>query len=392
MRRAVVPIALLAAALTSGVASASPMEKALDYLNARQDPLTGMMGPLGDGQAADTAWVALAVAAANEQAVDWHGAGLTLNDAVGSLAGSTIGDLLRLSLARKAAGSRDPDMADSVTAQRSADGTFPGGAPITAWGVLAYMAAAAPAGDARVVSAVANLRALQLPDGGWGIAGAAQSDAATTSTAIQALRATGVPRTDPALAAARARLLALRDRTGTFGRAAVPTAWAVMGIRALGERPDRGAWAVGGNPVSALIDLQQPDGGVRASARQAPSLFSTATAVLAWAGRPLPVAPGRLIASGRAPRIVARTPADGDTVRGVLSIRYVDESGGTGIDPAATSITVNGVDLTRRARITPYTLQIRSSLLPLGTLAIRARVRDRAGHSTTADWSVVGGG
>lgn len=392
MRRAVVPTSLLVALLAGGVASASPMEKALDYLNARQDPLTGMMGPLGDGQAADTAWVALAVAAANEQAIDWHGAGLTLNDAVGSLSGSTIGDLLRLSLARKAAGSRDPDMADSVTAQRSADGTFPGGAPITAWGVLAYVAAAAPVGDARVVSAVANLRALQLPDGGWGIAGAAQSDAATTSTAIQALRATGVPRTDPALAAARARLLSLRDRNGTFGRAAVPTAWAVMGIRALGERPDRGAWAAGGNPVSALVDLQQPDGGVRASARQAPSLFSTATAVLAWAGRPLPVGPGRLIAAGRGPRIVARTPADGDTVRGVLSIRYVDEPGGTGIDPAATSITVNGVDLTRRARITPYTLQIRSSLLPRGTLSVRARVRDRAGHSTTADWSVIGGG
>ena len=392
-RHVVIPaVALLAAGATAGVAVASPMAKALDFLNARQDPLTGMMGPVGDGQAADTAWVALAVAAANEQAVDWHGAGLTLNDAVGSLSGSTIGDLLRLSLARKAAGSRDPDMADSVTAQRSADGTFPGGAPITAWGVLAYIAAAAPAGDARVVSAVESLRALQLPDGGWGIAGAAQSDAATTSTAIQAMRAAGVPKSDPALVAARARLLAARDRNGMFGRAAVPTAWAVMAIRALGERPDRGVWASGGNPVTALVNLQQPDGGVRASARQAPSLFSTATAVLAWAGRPLPVSPGRIIAKGRAPRIVARTPADGDTVRGVLSIRYLDESGGTGIDPARTSLTINGVDMTARACITPYTLQIRSSLLPVGTLTVQARVRDRAGHSTTASWSVVGGG
>ena len=40
----------------------------------------------------------------------------------------------------------------------------------------------------------------------------------------------------------------------------------------------------------------------------------------------------------------------------------------------------------------PYTLQIRSSLLPIGTLAVRARIRDRAGHTTTTDWSVVGAG
>jgi hypothetical protein len=53
---------------------------------------------------------------------------------------------------------------------------------------------------------------------------------------------------------------------------------------------------------------------------------------------------------------------------------------------------VNGVDMTRRARITPSTLQIRASALPKGTLALQARVRDRAGHSITADWSVIGAG
>ena len=113
---------------------------------------------------------------------------------------------------------------------------------------------------------------------------------------------------------------------------------------------------------------------------------------MALSGRALPVAPGRIIAPARAPRIVRRAPANGDVVRGVLSLQYVDEPGGTGIDPAQTRITVNGTDYTTRARITPYTLQIRASALPRGTLTLHARVRDRAGHATTANWSVVGAG
>jgi hypothetical protein len=76
----------------------------------------------------------------------------------------------------------------------------------------------------------------------------------------------------------------------------------------------------------------------------------------------------------------------------VFSVRYVDERGGTGIDPSRTTIVVNGRDLTRRARITPFTLQVRPSVLPRGSLAVTLRVRDRAGHSTETSWSVVGAG
>jgi hypothetical protein len=172
----------------------------------------------------------------------------------------------------------------------------------------------------------------------------------------------------------------------------VPTAWAALAIRSLGERPDKGAWPLDGNALSALVGLQQPDGGVRASARQPASIFSTAVAAMALGGRALPVAAGRIIAPVRAPRIVRRAPANGDVVRGVLSVQYTDEAGGTGIDPRQTRVTVNGVDYTSRARITPYTLQIRAAALPRGTLNLRIRVRDRAGHVTTAVWSVVGAG
>ena len=79
-------------------------------------------------------------------------------------------------------------------------------------------------------------------------------------------------------------------------------------------------------------------------------------------------------------------------VRGVLSVRYVDERGGTGIDPARTTVSVNGTDITRQARITPFTLQVRAGVLPVGTLAMSVLVRDRAGHATRSEWSVVGNG
>jgi hypothetical protein len=90
--------------------------------------------------------------------------------------------------------------------------------------------------------------------------------------------------------------------------------------------------------------------------------------------------------------VVRRTPASGDPVRGVLSVRYVDERGGTGIDPRRTTISVNGRDITRRARVTPFTLQVRPSVLPAGPLTVSLRVRDRAGHATTSQWSVIGTG
>lgn len=392
MRRALAIIVLATMAAAPPLATGSPLEKALDHLSARQDSLTGAIGPAGPGQAADTAWAAMAVAGTGEDPSAWHGAGLGLSDAVAALPGDAVGDVLRLSVAQRAAGLLDPAMADRVAAQRSADGSFPGGTAVTAWGVMALIAAAVPPDDPRVTGAVSILRSLQLPDGGWAATGAPQSDVVTTATVMQALRAARVGVGDPVLVAARARLLSLRDSGGTFARAAVPTAWAVLAIRALGERPDRGVWASGGSPLVALEGLQRADGGVRAASGQPTSLFATSLAALAWSGRTLPTIPRGRRVPGRAPRIVARTPADRDVVRGVLSIRYSDETGGTGIDPARTTITVNGVDMTRRARITPYTLQIRASALPKGTLALQARVRDRAGHSITADWSVIGAG
>jgi hypothetical protein len=121
-------------------------------------------------------------------------------------------------------------------------------------------------------------------------------------------------------------------------------------------------------------------------------VFATAVAALAWSSGMLPVAQGASPTPARAPRVVRRTPASGDVVRGVLSVRYSDGRGGTGIDPRRTTIAVNGIDISRRARITPFTLQVRASALPVGALRVSVRVRDRAGHATVTEWTVTGTG
>ena len=388
--------AALAAVVAAGPiatgAVASPLERALDYLSARQDPATGAVGPEA-GRAADTAWTAIAAAGAGESPAGWAPGTATLASAVAALPMDATGDLLRLAVARRATGLVDADLAARVAAQQSADGSFPGGPIATSWGILALRAVGRAPGDPALASAVGALAAQRAPDGGWSTTvGAQASDAVATATAIQALRAARMPVKDPVLAGARARLLALRDPQGTFARAPVPTAWAILAIRSLGERPGAGPWARGGSPVAALQGFQQDDGGVRATPSSGASVFATSVAALAFSRGLLPVAPGTARTPDRAPRVVRRSPATGDVVRGVLSVRYVDERGGTGIDPARTTIAVGGADITRLARITPFTLQVRQSSLPRGTLAVSVVVRDRAGHATRSEWTVVGSG
>lgn len=391
--RAAGALAVLLVAGAPGVVAASPMERALDYLSARQDAATGAVGPEA-GRTADTSWTAVAAAGAGESPAGWvRAGGASLAAAVTALPAGAGGDILRLAVARRAAGSVDADLAARVAAQQSADGSFAGGAVPTAWGVLALRAVGREPGDPAVSAAVAALGRLRLPDGGWAVAqGATASDAVGTATAMQALRAARVPVADPVLQQARARLLALRDPGGLFDGSAVPTAWAILAIRAMGERPGRGPWGRGGSPVAALERLQDRDGGVRTAPGGRASVFSTAVSALAWSQGLLPVSPGTRATPDRAPRVVRRTPATGDMVRGVLSVRYVDERGGTGVDPARTTVSANGVDITRRARITPFTLQVRPQALPAGMVTVAVRVRDRAGHMTLSEWTVSASG
>lgn len=127
--------------------------------------------------------------------------------------------------------------------------------------------------------------------GGWGftMSRTAADSVDATALVIEALRATGVPSTDPGLRAAAAWMLAQRNAAGGLASAgggrpteANSTAGAIRALRAMGRTPPA-------NTRAALRGLQQSDGGFRFTRAVAGSrLLASDDAVVAVAGAWLP--------------------------------------------------------------------------------------------------------
>lgn len=127
--------------------------------------------------------------------------------------------------------------------------------------------------------------------GGWSfdLSPASRDMVDATGLVIEALRAAGVPRNDPALRAATAWMLAQRNRAGGLASAgaggateANATAEAVRGLTALGRTPPAAT-------LRALRSLQEPDGAFRFTRASAGSrLLATNDALIAIAGGVLP--------------------------------------------------------------------------------------------------------
>jgi hypothetical protein len=202
---------------------------------------------------------------------------------------TTAGAAGKVVLAAVAAG-RDPRRLGGVNyvarlRARYAGGRFGAGAYDQLYAMLALRAARERVPPA----AVAALRNTRGP-GGWNFSlrPSRRDDVTVTGLAIEALRAVGVPPSDPMLRGARAWLVAQANTGGGFhidggGRAteANSTAIAVRALRAMGH------------PVPAararLRALQEGDGGFRFTATVRESrLLATVDAVLALSGRRLP--------------------------------------------------------------------------------------------------------
>jgi hypothetical protein len=265
-------------------------------------------GP-GDGRSAErgAAWLARVVPMAT-------GGGLA--DAIVALAasgrppsrlGAPVARLLRIAprygrgsgpagkvaLAAEAAG-RDPRRfggVDYLARIRSgyAAGRFGASGFDDALSILALAGAGQPVPPA----AVSALRATR-GEGGWGNAlrPAAPDDVSTTAIVIEALRAARVRAADPMLRDAAAWMTAQRNAEGgyAFTGAGGPTeanstAFAIRALRALGRTPPAATRA-------ALRRLQEPDGAFDFRADSPGSrLLATNDAVVALAGRTLPVPP-----------------------------------------------------------------------------------------------------
>jgi hypothetical protein len=170
---------------------------------------------------------------------------------------------------------------------RYASGRYGATAYDQAFSLLALSAAGRPVPRAAVRATLAERGA-----GGWSFALSRQTrdSVDATGVVIEALRAAGVPRTNPGLAAAAAWMLAQRNGEGGLASAgggaatdANSTAGAIRALRALGRRPPAAT-------LAALRALQESSGAVRYSAAAAGSrLIATNDAAVAFAGKVLPV-------------------------------------------------------------------------------------------------------
>ena len=223
----------------------------------------------------------------------------------------------------------------------------------------------------------------------------------TTSVAVQALWAAGSrPGASASLARARAFLRRAQNADGGFPAVvggesqALTTAWVAVALHTLGEDPGRPPWDRSGGPLLALSRLQLEDGGVRnarGSARA--SVWATSQAALAFARGPLPLGPRALRpVPPRAPRLVWREPADGDRPGGPLIVRYRDDEGGTGVNPARVRLRVGGRDVTARALVTAFALRLPSSAVPARAAPVSLSLEDRAGNASAISWRLPGPG
>ena len=133
--------------------------------------------------------------------------------------------------------------------------------------VLALASAAAPVPE----KAITALEAFQTPAGGWAFMGSGDPDVDTTALAVQALIAAGRPANSGPAGKGLGYLHGLQNADGGFpyqspsafgtDTNANSTGLVAQAIIAAGDQPE--SWAASqGNPLGALVTLQQPSGAV----------------------------------------------------------------------------------------------------------------------------------
>lgn len=394
-------LTLVAVVATVGGAPATASTgRALDYLTARQQQdgaVTLRAGEEPAVRAAQTAWAALAAAAAGEDPGAWGNG--TAIAAIGPRPdpSRTIAHARWIMAAAAARAitptDRQAALADLTTAISDPAGTDAGA---RAWTTLAICALAPQWTPPSGVPGDGGLEALQRGDGGWGPALGA-SDVLTTSLAIQALRCRGAATTAPALVAARGWLRARQRRDGGFSWAprapttATETGWAALAIAALGESPGSTPWRRrGGDPLRVLAGLQGPDGGVGDRVGGPADVLATAIAARAFAAAPLPggVPPrGRRVEHG--PQLVGRSPAPDTPAGPMVVVRYRDAPTGTGIDTASVRVWAHGQPVIVRGQVTALSLRIPREALGRLPATIAVQVSDRAGNTRRWQWRIA---
>jgi energy-coupling factor transport system substrate-specific component len=187
--------------------------------------------------------------------------------------------------AEAVSGGASPGLVDRLRALVRTDGRIGSAVNSTVWGILALRQAGVP-----VPPACARwLLRHQARSGGWGWSIGGAPDSNDTAAAVEALTALGI-RGAP-IRRALAYLRSLRRPDGGFALSAgklsdaQSTAWAAQAFVAAGADPGRAVWRY-------LARMRRPDGSLRYSARYAVTpVWVTSQALPALARRPFPLPP-----------------------------------------------------------------------------------------------------
>ena len=300
---------LLASVFTAPVAAAGayPFQTtdpevagALDYLRAEQ----GTDGSIGDF--ATSAWVAMAVAAADEDPHDWRvGDNPSLVDYLADSAASAgaANDYARMLLAIAAAAETPSSFGgrDFVSLLESTyDGAQIGDGSLLNddfFGVIGLIAAGEDPSSEVITDSVAFIRSNQNVDGGWSWGVGQDSDVDDTAAAIWALIAAGESASSTAITDALVYISSTQLACGGFdswgSTNSATDSWGTCGIVAGGEDPTAAGWTsgAGNTPVDDLLTFQNVDGSFNwQSATPSNEALMTAYAIPALLGEPYPVA------------------------------------------------------------------------------------------------------
>jgi hypothetical protein len=265
----------------------------------------------------------------------------------------------------------------------------------TSWAVLSMYNFNVTTED-RFALAETWLARQQLAGGGFAAEAGKDADCLNTALAIQAL-SVGPDGLGWDPTAARQFLKDNQNTDGGFphspgGRTnAEATAATIQAILALGEHPDDAFWRAGANtPTDALGALQRPTGAYRLTSKESlRPLAVTGWAVTAMRRRSFAGFP-RNIGSAEAafkfrPTFRTVSPKNGARFKStrvvLIKATYTDfYPKGTGINPAASRLYVDGDNRSRPADIGKYGLRLLLKDVPNGAHTYKIELRDHAGN------------
>lgn len=177
-------------------------------------------------------------------------------------------------------------------------GEFAAGAGTQSWGILGTHALS----QTIPVHALQRLKAMALPGGAWEWESGWMSDTNSTSLAIQALIAAGEAPTSSYVTRGLAYLKSAQNTDGGFpydpaspwpggtNSDANSTSYAIQAIRAAGQDPITGTWVIGqqNTPISFLLNHQLSDGSFEWQTGYGSNSLATQQAISALLGHPLP--------------------------------------------------------------------------------------------------------